>query len=752
MNGLDEIPAGLRHTVAKHGLWPGQVQVAIRADLTNDGSFGDVWLVVGDGKIGFFSGQWEDQGQSGDQRWVETGYREIALADVEEVIPQTFAGSGALMVRVDGKDQVVCRYTNSAARKFGLFVKLLNKLRQGEELTESDFNEEELEMFCPKCGRPYPDSRKVCPHCLDKRSLFLRVLSFMPQYKHQIAIILTCMLLSSGLRLVSPYVSGRILFDEVLAPGGAYEGMVGPVVLVIMFSQLFALLISIVYGRVNAGMTARVIFDLKTRVFTALQMLSLSFFSNKQTGNLMTRVNQDAMHLQYFFHDGVPYFIVNMLNLVGVTIILFSMNTKLAALVLLPAPLIVYLMKTIFPRLWSIFSRRFRKSAALNALINDALSGVRVVKAFGKEETEVQRFGVRNNDLCSISMIAGSFVATVFPLLTFVMGLGGLIIWGYGGWQVVMSRMTFGTLMAFAGYMSMLYGPLEFMTHIVDWWSSCMNSAQRIFEILDASPEVTDAPDAVAMPDIKGHVSVRNVTFAYEPNKPVLKDISFDVAPGEMIGLVGHSGAGKSTITNLIARLYDVDEGSISIDGVDIRKIRLQDLHRQIGMVLQETFLFTGSIAENIAYAKPDASPEEIIRAAKAANAHDFIVKLPDGYDTVIGRRGHNLSGGERQRVAIARAILHNPRILILDEATASVDTETESKIQQALERLVEGRTTFAIAHRLSTLRNADRLVVLEQGKVAEIGTHEEVISKHGVYYNMLQKQREALKITGVGG
>jgi ATP-binding cassette subfamily B protein len=288
------------------------------------------------------------------------------------------------------------------------------------------------------------------------------------------------------------------------------------------------------------------------------------------------------------------------------------------------------------------------------------------------------------------------------------------------------------------------------MTQITNWWSDCMNSASRIFEIMDTVPEVEEKLDAVRMANMKGNVSLHGVSFSYEQNNTVLQDINFEVKAGEMIGVVGHSGAGKSTLTNIITRLYDVKEGSIAIDGVNVKDINMKDLHSQIGIVLQDTFLFMGTIAENIGYARQDATLEDIINAAKVANAHEFIMKLPDGYDTIIGSRGQNLSGGEKQRIAIARAILLNPRILILDEATASLDTETERLIQEALERLIKGRTTFAIAHRLSTLRNADRLVVIEKGKLEEIGTHEELVKKKGIYFNLIQKQREALKLQGV--
>jgi ATP-binding cassette subfamily B protein len=325
-----------------------------------------------------------------------------------------------------------------------------------------------------------------------------------------------------------------------------------------------------------------------------------------------------------------------------------------------------------------------------------------------------------------------------------------LIVWYFGGQEVLSDRLSLGTLLAFYSYMWLLYGPLQWFGEVNSWMTRAFAGAERIFEVIDTPPEAYEDPDAVAMPQIEGRVRFRKVTFGYDKSKPVLHEIDLDVAPGEMIGLVGKSGVGKTTAVNLICRFYDVDRGEIEVDGLDIQKIRLLDLRNQIGIVLQDPILFSGSIAENVGYGKPGAGFDEIIQAAVAANAHDFIVAKPDGYDTQVGERGSKLSVGEKQRVSLARAILHNPRILILDEATSSVDVQTEARIQQAIARLVEGRTTFAIAHRLSTLRNADRLVVLEAGRVAEVGTHEELMERQGVFANLVKLQQEVSEIIGV--
>jgi len=418
---------------------------------------------------------------------------------------------------------------------------------------------------------------------------------------------------------------------------------------------------------------------------------------------------------------------------------------------LLPIPLTVMLTRNTFRMLWGRLHRLWFLRSSLSGSISSVLSGVRVVKAFAQEDRETDRFRTKARELFNAGVVVEQSWATFFPILGFVAGVGMYIIWYYGGLLVFANQsnlpdhgMTVGILGMFLSFSMMLVGPLQGMTRIADWMSRSLASAERVFEIIDAEPEIANIPKAVAMPRIDGHVELRNVRFSYDKNQIVLDDVSIKVEPGEMIGLVGHSGAGKSTIINLLSRFYDVMDGEILIDGVNIRDIDLGDLRRQIGVVLQEPFLFPGSIKENIAYAKPGATPEEIMRSAKAANAHDFIMRFTDGYDTFVGERGVRLSGGERQRISIARAILHDPRILILDEATASVDTETEKQIQEAVGRLIHGRTTFAIAHRLSTLRNASRLMVIERGKLVELGTHDELMSKpDGVFKGLVEMQQQ---------
>jgi ATP-binding cassette subfamily B protein len=388
----------------------------------------------------------------------------------------------------------------------------------------------------------------------------------------------------------------------------------------------------------------------------------------------------------------------------------------------------------------------------MTARANDAISGIRVVKAFSQEPREVESFGLRSDSLAMATASAESLWSTYFPFLNFVTMTGTFLVWYFGGRGVLAGDVTLGTLMAFLMYITMFYGPLQMLTRFSDFMNRAFTAAQRLFEITDSDQEIYEDPDAQPVEQLEGAVEFREVEFAYVKDRPVLKGASFRIEPGEMIGLVGRSGVGKTTITNLICRFYDVDEGAIEIDGVDLRKLRLRDLRRHIGIVPQESYLFDGTIYENIVYAKPGANRDDVIRVAQAAHAHGFIMRLPDGYDTRVGERGARLSGGEKQRIAIARAILHDPKILILDEATSSVDTETEELIQEALQNLVKNRTTFAIAHRLSTLRNANRLLVIDDGQVVEYGTHDELLQKKGIYHMLVEMQSRLSSASAVGG
>jgi len=740
---IDEAPEHVLNFITQQGYKIPEYIAACKGDLSLSGKFSEYWVLITSDR--FFL--------------VAHDFRELityALKDIDEFYAENLISTGLMSIRIKDEYIEICRFTNILMRKFSLFVKLANKVINNEEIRSDDIDFELVNNYCQKCGVYLPDnSMKVCHRCVDRKTIFMRLLSYGRKYRADIIKIIIMIIINSLLALVGPYLSGKVFFDEVLADKGDIFGidLYGKVLLLVLVMigfRLISMAVGTVYGRMIARVSADIVFDLKNNIFESMQKLSMKFFSNRQTGSLMTRINSDTEDVLYFFIDGLPFLISNFINILGIIGFLLSVNPGLTAMSFWPVPLIFIFFRIFLPRFYKMHGLVFRQRSRMNARMNDSFSGIRVVKAFGKEEEEIKYFNKTSSAFSEASIRVDNTARTVFPIVGQTMWVTSMLIYIFGGILIINGRITFGVIMTYLGYLKIIYDPILALANTVIWWANCMNSANRIFEIIDAVPDVKNSDKPIHLENIKGDIELKDVSFSYEVNKPVLHGISVNIKAGEVIGLVGHSGAGKSTIANLISRLYDVNEGEITIDGYPIKDIDINDLRRQIGMVLQDTYLFMGTIAENIAYAKPDASMEEIIAVSKAANCHDFITKLPDGYDTIVGTGGRDLSGGEKQRIAIARALLHNPRILILDEATASVDTDTEKQIQEALERLVKGRTTISIAHRLSTLRNADRIMVIEKGRLVELGTHEEVYNMKGVYYRLYEKQKEALRLKGV--
>jgi subfamily B ATP-binding cassette protein MsbA len=487
----------------------------------------------------------------------------------------------------------------------------------------------------------------------------------------------------------------------------------------------------------------RFILDLRVRLYAYLQRLSLSFFERTSTGELMSRVTNDVNALEQFVTHGSARTAESLLRLVGATIVLLVLNRRLAMWALLPVPFLVVGLRYFNTKIRPIYRSVRDRLGDINARLQDSLAGMRTVQAFGREEQELARFSRESEGYYHARVRGIRFWSSFFPGIGFVAALGMVAVLGIGARMVTQGVLTVGTLVAFLSYLQSLYGPIRSLVEIDNVFQQAIAAGERIFELLDEEPEITDAPDAVELGPIEGEVAFEDVHFYYPTGDEVLHDVGFTMAPGEVVALVGRSGAGKTSIANLVCRFYDPTHGRILVDGRDLREVKLETLRSQIAVVLQDTFLFNTTVRDNLLYGKPDATEEEMVAATKAAYAHEFVLELPDGYDTELGERGVKLSGGQKQRLALARAILADPRILILDEATSSVDAEAEYLIQQALESVLVGRTALVIAHRLSTIRNADKIIALENGRILEVGDHGELIARDGLYSQLYRRQIE---------
>ncbi|XEC96329.1 ABC transporter ATP-binding protein [Paenibacillus tarimensis] len=713
-----------------------EIRYCVPADLSFDGRRTEGYLVIGAEKWAY----------------IERGeIREsclIAESSDYKVVP--LIGNAVLEATHNQTRRLIVRVSMQHAARLTYIAQILNYIASGSQIR---IYNDEKEPSCTKCGGPLVHGTRVCPKCMNKAAAVRRLLAVSKSHWRMLLTGLVILFMTSAVSLTGPYFHKLLVDSSLQPPDGDSPNLTLFFISIagILFGLAAGELLHVAKGRVMAAVSSTIAADLRKLVYDRIQSLSLGFMTSQRAGDLMNRITSDTERIRNLIQEVFTTAIFQMIMLASVTALLFSTDWRMALAILIPAPLVAYLQfhvwRTVLHRL---FRKQWRINDKASSFLHDVLSGIRVVKSFGKEEREIKRFRQYNREFAAASAYSEKVYNYLAPISTYLLQVGQFIVLFIGCKLIIGNQLTVGELVQFTGYAAMIFGPLAWLMNMPRWIANAALAIDRVFSLIDEQPEIVDTEQS-GKHAIRGAIRFSDVTFGYKSYEPVLKNITFEMKPGEMIGLVGHSGAGKSTLINLVTRFYDVNEGQILIDGIDLRSIKQEDLRSQIGVVLQETLLFSGSIMENIRYAKPDATMEEVVQAAFIANAHDFIIRLPDGYDTRLEENGSNLSGGERQRLAIARAVLHNPRILILDEATASLDIDTESAIQEALKRVTRNRTTIAIAHRLSTLKNADRLLVLEKGEIAEIGTHNELMLKQGIYYNLIMAQRNMHKTTKTG-
>ncbi|MGH7567862.1 MAG: ABC transporter ATP-binding protein [Gemmatimonadales bacterium] len=735
------LPAELRRRIEAE--WQGApVELYALADLDHALRLTQSWVVAGARHVAVA------RPVEGSPGWDVRSFERVRIEAVREA-PGLSATTLTILGAPGDPPLAVARYTHRQRRAFENLKFVLEEALHGRTITPPP--EEADREYAASVARPIADAQALVAG--RQTAVIRRLLGYLKPYRRDLTLGIVAAAVITLVSLVPPYLAGYLI-DRVVRPaqeGTLSLGQASTIAWLAVAAMAAVYLVrqaaALVRLRLMSILGEWVARDLRAELYEHIQRLSLSFFSRKKTGSLITRVSSDTDRLWDFLAFGVVDVSLSLVMLVGLGAVLLQLDWRLGLVMALPVPVFCWSIYRHSEGITRLFIRAWRKWSRVSDVLSDTIPGIRVVKAFNQESREIARFAERNQDVTAEFNRIHRLWTTFWPALMLAVHWTTVAVWVVAVPRLLGdgAALSAGTFVSFLLYTTMFVGPIEVIGQMARTMNRATTSAHRVFEVLDTEPEVRDVPAAVRLEPVHGRVTFDNVVFGYDGVRQVLRGVSFEVLPGELIGLVGPSGGGKSTIVNLIARFYDVTGGAIRIDGVDLRRVDTGHYRRQIGMVLQDPYLFHGTVLENIRYGLPEAGLTRVIAAARAANAHDFICKLQHGYDTVVGERGHTLSGGERQRVSIARAILHDPRILILDEATSSVDTETEREIQEALERLIAGRTVFAIAHRLSTLRKASRLFVIEDGRLIECGTHHELLANPVGRYRRLYEMQVQL-------
>ena len=734
MNVNRSIPVELKQVIDQNLAEDETKLFAIVNDLSINAKYDDGVIIFTDKRFAVVSG--ED--------FSEYRYEDIKSAKVKRM----YGNAVIVLDCKDGKKKTVLKFTYTVASLCEMAVQFITDIAEGcsldEELEIVKATYDKLNLVCPKCGRTLIRAGAECIHCQSKSKIVSKLVKYVKPELGRIAISMLLSIITTAILLLPPFMTQTIV-DDVLPlkeQGAVAEGVAKLSMIVVLLLVTYFVRYVVVgfrnYMLRKAG--DRMVMNLRNDVYEKAQHLPMKFYDKTSTGSVINRISGDTSTIQAFILKITQECLTQFMIMVGIIVIMFFMNPVLTLLSLIPVPIVVIGSRIFSKKIAPFYKKIWRRWAAVTSIMTDTIPCVRVIKSFAGEERAKEKFKKYNEEWYNVD-IASARITQVFPCVTgFAISCGTILIWAVGGRWALLGNVSAGTLVSFISYASMFYGPVDFFAHLSDSYQAALSSTERVFDILDAESEVS-AKDGIKPTRLEGKIEFKHVNFSFDKTKKTLSDINVTINPGDIVGIVGTTGSGKSTLINLLLRFYDTYEGEILVDGINIKDMDLAAYRSCIGYVQQEPMMFSDTIFNNIAYGVPDSNVEAVIHAAEVANAHEFIVRQPDGYDSMLGERGVGLSGGEKQRLSIARAVLKNPSVLVFDEATAAVDSETESLIQEAIERLISGRTTLMIAHRLSTLRKANLILVVDQGKIIECGSHDELMALGGKYHKLIEIQ-----------